>query len=672
MEVTWNKEREKCKENSELEKEKHSSEKDKWKEEVHRLEKVISLLESEIQRLKNCIDSVGEERKSVEGRLSVERQTFMEKYESEKKRAGTLQAELQQKSSTLEEKSKEWKQQADEMVNKHIEEQDILKKEAKTLKEDYERQIKELKEEAAMGREVYERKLIQLELTYKNEITTVRYERETHFREVTSKEIEKMRKELENEKGDFQQTLLAEKKQLIDEYNLRIKEENGKLDKIEEKYRAEVDSLTRTKYELQNKLFDLEREMERAKEQMTYSFAEERRKLECEFETQIREMKEKHRVDLINRWEEDMQNMEAKFKTDRQEFEQQIQLEYKAAMTAKVSSKEKQLQQSLFILEQEFNTKKDKFMDTERSLKMENELLMRDKHTLLEQNKKDKEELSKKMEHEKELIQVTVDALSRDMSKMREDKNFLVDSFSREKKEVERKHDTEMTELRERLERNKQELVTRLREENNQSIEAIQRSREATITALRDKLAKSEKKVNEMEGNFKREKGKLEHQFEHEKMELELRNQKVTQEVKIILEQELSKRSQEETKIRENTMSSLRSEIAELRGSKSRLETALSEQRMLAFQLQRDINLLKGGTLVSTPRNADLSFLERELQELKRKNESLKMATKEAQFFNNELLKWDSGKNCHVLKAAQELKYMASPGKPFEIQVSER
>lgn len=59
------------------------------------------------------------------------------------------------------------------------------------------------------------------------------------------------------------------------------------------------------------------------------------------------------------------------------------------------------------------------------------------------------------MEYEKELIQVMVDVLSWEMLKMREDKNFFVDFFLREKKEVERKYDIEMIELRERLERNK-------------------------------------------------------------------------------------------------------------------------------------------------------------------------------------------------------------------------
>lgn len=59
------------------------------------------------------------------------------------------------------------------------------------------------------------------------------------------------------------------------------------------------------------------------------------------------------------------------------------------------------------------------------------------------------------MEYEKELIQVMVDVLSWEMLKMREDKNFFVDFFLREKKEVERKYDIEMIEFRERLERNK-------------------------------------------------------------------------------------------------------------------------------------------------------------------------------------------------------------------------
>lgn len=303
-------------------------------------------------------------------------------------------------------------------------------------------------------------------------------------------------------------------------------------------------------------------------------------------------------------------------------------------------------------------------LETERTLKIQNELLLREKETFLQQSQRDREELSKKMEHEKELLNVTLEAMSRELSKMREEKNFLSDTFSKERKELERKHEAEMTELRKRLERNKQELMTRLREEHKQAAQAIQRSTDTTIAALKEKLIKAERKINEMEEHFKKEKNKMEHQFEHDKMELEQRTQKISQELKVILEQDYYRRTQDERKVHENAMSSLRREISDLRESKIRLENALSEQQMIAYNLGRDINLLKSEVQVSIPRKTEQSLLERELQELRHRNEKLKLATKEAQFFNSELFKWDKGKNCPVLRTAQELKSMDSIGKP--------
>ena len=303
-------------------------------------------------------------------------------------------------------------------------------------------------------------------------------------------------------------------------------------------------------------------------------------------------------------------------------------------------------------------------MESERSLKFQNEVLLRDKEALLEQSQRDKEALAKKMEHDKELLSVSIEAMSRELSKMREEKNQLASSFSNEKRELEKKHEAEITEVRRRLERNKQELVTRIREENNQATQAFKRTTDATIAGLKEKLAKAERKIAEMEEHFKREKSKLEHQFEHEKMELERRAQKLSQELKVILEQDFYRRAQEERKVHENALSSLRAEIVELRESKSRLERALSEQQKIAYVLERDISFLKSESRVASPRKLEPSLLELELQELRHKNEKLKIATKEAQFYNNEITQWGGGRNCPVLRTAQELKSVVSAGKP--------
>ena len=394
------------------------------------------------------------------------------------------------------------------------------------------------------------KKLSQLELTYKQEINTVRFEREQYFREVISKEIEKTRKEIENEKNYLQQKLLEEKKQLIEDYIKRIQEDNRKFIENEEKYTGEITSLTRTKSDTQNKIYDLERKIERTKEQLIYRFTEERRKIEHEFEMQLREVKEKHRLELIGRSETDKLNMEEKFKFEEGELEGRIHLEYKATITAEVSSREKQLQDSFYKLEKEFRMEKDQLLETERTLKIQNELLLREKETFLQQSQRDREEPSKKMEHEKELLNVTLEAMSRELSKMREEKNFHSNAFSKEKKELERKHEAEMTELRKRFERNKKELMTRLREEHKQAAQAIQRSTDATIAALKEKLIKAERKISEMEEHFKKAKSKMEHQFEHDKMELEQRTQKISQGLKIILEQDYYRLGERKTKER--------------------------------------------------------------------------------------------------------------------------
>ncbi|XP_067016652.1 golgin subfamily B member 1-like [Acropora muricata] len=664
-EEKWNLEKQKLKENIELEKEKHRNEKQKLKEDSYQSEKVINELESEVKRLKTMIDSIGEEKKNTEHRLSIECGSLLEKYETERKTAGALRAELQLQISTFEEKSNEWKGQKDNMASKHKDDQDNFKKKVKDLEEDYERKMKELKEDAANEREICERKLIQLEQTYKDRINAVRDERDNYSREETKKTIENMRKEFEKEKTELQQTFQAEKRQLIDEFNSRIKENNEKFDRNKAQFKAEIDSLTATKYEMQNIIFDLERKIERTKEQLTYCFAEERRKLEYEFDAQTRETQEKHRLDLIKLSETEKQNMEAKFKTERKELEERIQLEYKASMASEISSREKQFQDSLYKLEQEFKTKRDKMFDIERSLKTENEVLMRDKQTLITQNRQEKEELSKRMDHEKKLMQVTLEAMSREVSKMREEKNFLANSFSMERKDIERKYESEVAEIRNRLEKKQQELLTRLHDEHKQSIEAMQRSSDMSISGLKEKLGKSERKIKEMEEYYRNEKSKSEYWFEHVKMELEQKNQTITQEVRITLEQEFNKRCEEKRKIQEVMVSNVRTEIKELRGSNARLDKALSEQRMLAFNLERDINLLKGGTRVSAPRKNEPSVLERELQELRYRNEKLKMATKEAQFFNNELVKWKSEKGCQVLQTVQELKCVARAEKPL-------
>ena len=669
-EEKWNIEKQKLKENNELEKEKHRNEKQKLKEDSYQSEKVISGLESEVKCLKTMIDSIGEEKKNIEHRLSIECGSLLEKYETERKTAGALRAELQQQISTFEEKSNEWKRQKDNMASKHKEDQDNFKKKVKDLEEDYERKMKELKEDAANEREICERKLIQVEQTYKDEINTVRYERDNYSREETNKTIENTRKEFEKEKIELQQTFQAEKRQLIDEFNSRIKEDNETFDRNKAQFKAEIDSLTATKYEMQNIIFDLERKIERTKEQLTYCFAEERRKLKYEFEAQTRETQEKHRLDLIKLSETEKQNMEAKFKTERKELEERIQLEYKASMASEISSREKHFQDSLYKLEQEFKTKRDNMFDIERSLKTENEVLMRDKQTLITQNRQEKEELSKRMDHEKKLMQVTLEAMSREVSKMREEKNFQANSFSMERKDIERKYESEVAEIRNRLEKKQQEMLTRLHDEHKQSIDAMQRPSDMSISGLKEKLGKSERKIKEMEEYYRNEKSKSEYWFEHVKMELEQKNQTITQEVRITLEQEFNKRCEEKRKVQEVMVSNVRTEIKELRGSNARLDKALSEQRMLAFNLERDINLLKGGTRVSAPRKNELSVLERELQELRYKNEKLKMATKEAQFFNNELVKWKSEKGCQVLQTVQELKCVATAAeKPFVFEV---
>ncbi|XP_015770884.1 PREDICTED: uncharacterized protein LOC107349279 [Acropora digitifera] len=81
------------------------------------------------------IDSIGEEKKNIEHRLSIECGSLLEKYETERKTAGALRAELQQQISTFEEKSNEWKGQKDNMASKHKEDQDNFKKKDYTVNE---------------------------------------------------------------------------------------------------------------------------------------------------------------------------------------------------------------------------------------------------------------------------------------------------------------------------------------------------------------------------------------------------------------------------------------------------------------------------------------------------------------------------------------------------------
>ena len=651
---------EQLKERHEMEREKHIGEKDKATVEVRRLQKIVNELESTIRRLKDSAESVNEEKKRDEDRFNFELHGLLEKYESERKRNETLKEELQQKTRIFEEKNREWTRKLEDASYRHRDEREKLLKEKKTLEESYEKQLKDLKEEATNEREICERKISQLEQTYKHEINTVRYEREQYFREVSSKEIEKTRKELEKEKNDLQQEFLAEKKQLIEDYNKRIQDENRRFTQCEEKYKTELETLTRAKSEMERKIYDLETTIERTKEQLTYRFTEERRKIEYKLESELREVKEKHRLELIERSQKDKLDMEAKVKTEREEFEEKISLEYQAKITKEVSNRERQLKDSFQKLENEFRAEKERLLETEGKLKMQNELLLREKDAWLKQSQRDKDELSGKLEHEKELLNVTLEAMSRELSKMREEKTSLSESFKKEKRELEKKYETEMAEWRNKVEKGKQELMARLREEYRQAAQANQRSADATITGLKEKLVKAERKIVEAEENFKKEKSKLEHQFKHEKMEIEQRTQRITQELKVFLEQEFYKRSQDERKIYENTLSNLRSEILELQEGKSRLERTLLEQQMIAHSLGRDVSSLKSETQQSSPRQRELSLLERELQELRHKNEKLKIATKEAQFYNNELVQWESGKNCPVLKTAQEMTPTAS------------
>lgn len=183
---------------------------------------------------------------------------------------------------------------------------------------------------------------------------------------------------------------------------------------------------------------------------------------------------------------------------------------------------------------------------------------------------------TKRLEREKKVLRVTIQALSKELNKAKQERKELKKICKKGKVEMRNAADKERMNFQETLEKTKEVQKLKIEEELRIKYSVDVERYEQKLEKMNDEILQYENKMEEMVMRFKEEKYKLENELQESFIELE--NLKESQETfKSTLEEDYKCKLRKEKKTIETTLENLRQEISRLRENRQHLESQLQQ-----------------------------------------------------------------------------------------------
>ena len=303
---------------------------------------------------------------------------------------------------------KEWEAKILEIQSQHQEETEAIRKRMDELLQEF-----EAEKEAMVDSFNKEKKALQDNLDEQRQM----YEREKKITEhecgvelLVLKETEIIRTRFEKEKYELEQTLGQEKEKTRIEFQRSLQLEKENYASALERQQRETDGLRKLKAQLEARIHDVERKQDEERYRLSSCFSEEKRKLQEEYYASLEEVKRGFSRGMADMSKQKSADEENRLKENLNLVEKRVKEELSSKLLGEASNRERHLQEVLYGVEQERDASNEKVLELERKIASLTELFRNDKEVITEQCEREKGDMRKRFEHEKEMVRLAHEA----------------------------------------------------------------------------------------------------------------------------------------------------------------------------------------------------------------------------------------------------------------------
>lgn len=516
-----------------------------------RLDNEIDDLQSDVKTLKDA-KRAAEEKYVNDTKELVERHNL--ELASERERYRQLQDELNNNAGAVRRVTEEWEQMLRNAVSRYDEDLQKNEDERRKMVEEFQRQKNEMK---------------------------ARFDREKAKLELRAQEIERIasaRSPMENEimqenvavsYQDPQTDLLLEGTPGGD-----FSEDGSPFSNDLGEKQDKINALAVQKRMLEQKFAQMQRNHDIEKNDLCTEHKKEKQKLEETLtEDYKRRLEENKRYyegrldDLRRKHEKEEEELADRFKREKSELEDKIKQDLSSNLSSRSTGLENKIQD---LVSQKVQEQKEITKKTEEKC---NTVVFQMKSRMKEMHN-EKNEMKRKFEREKKVLEATIQALTKELEKVRQEKKDLKKKQKKEKAEMEEAFENEKKEMKQMWEKCKLDTLNQIEDE--------------WIEKMKNENAKSEILKEELQGNFEARIKQMKLKFKAEKGELERRLadaisesnslKEAKKEIEAAMEEDYKRKLQKEKENVKSTLQGLRQEIAKLQEHRKQLQSQMANR----------------------------------------------------------------------------------------------
>lgn len=518
-----------------------------------KLDNEIDDLESDIKTLKDA-KRAAEEKYVNDTRELVERHNS--ELGSERERYRQLQDELNNNAGAVRRVTEEWEQMLRNAVSRYEEDLQKNEDERRKMADEFQRQKDDMK---------------------------ARFDKEKAKLELRVQEIERRaRSPFENEimqenaavsYQDPQTDLLFE-----DTPGTGFGEDSNNISNDIAEKQEKIKTLASQKRELEQKLTQIQKTRDNEKSDLCNEHKKEKQKLEEtlteDYKRRLEESKKYYEglvEDLRRKHEKEEEELADRFKREKRELEDKMKQDFSSNLSSRSAGLENKIQD---LVSQKVQEQKDIAKKTEEKC---NTVLLQMKNRMKEMQN-ERNEMKRKFEKEKKVLEATIQALTKELEKVKQEKKDLKKKLKKDKVEMEEAFENEKKEMKQMWEKCKLDTINQIEEEWTER--------------MKSENAKSEILKEEQQGNFEARIKQMKLKFKVEKTDLERRLAdaisesnalaEAKKEVEASLEEDYRRKLQKEKENIESTLQGLRQEIERLQEHRKQLQNQMSNRESRA------------------------------------------------------------------------------------------
>ena len=504
-------------------------------------------LENEIEDLNSDIKTLKDAKRAAEEKFVNDTKELVDRHNAElaneRERHRQLQDELNNNAGTVRRVTEEWEQMLRNVVSRYEEDLQKNEDERRKMADAFQRQKEEMKSKFDKEKEKLELRVQGIERGG-----------------ISPFELEVIQ---ESAAVSYQ----SPQNDMLEDENGGLDEDRSHISNVIAEKHEKIRALVTQKQKLEQKMEQMQKSHEDEKDEMSHGHKKEKQKLEetltDDYKRRLEETKRYYEgllEDQRRKHEKEEEELDNKFKKEKREFEDKMKQDLSSNLSSRSAGLENKIQDlvSQKVQEQKEITKKVEMQMRNRLKEVQNE----------------KNENKRKFEREKQVLEATIQALTKELANVKQEKKDLKKKQKKEKAEMEEAFESEKKEMKQMWEKAKLDTITQIEEEWS---EKMKNEHEKT-EILKEELQRNfETRLKQMKLKFKAEKADLEGRLADAASESNSLAE-AKKDIQATLEDEYRRKLQKEKENIESTLQGLRKEIGRLQEHRKQLQNQMAQR----------------------------------------------------------------------------------------------